>query len=164
MRHSRGFTLTELAIVMVIAGVLAGICIPGLISWKTRADLRGAIYTLRCDMQMARSRAIRENTRVVMVFAENGYDVFMDNGAGGGKASDYKRNGAEEYLTRRRLNGQKIDLNGTVFGSAGKKTRFNGKGIPLAGRVAMGHGMMKQRIVVSILGRMRFEQSRDGGY
>ncbi|MCU0558821.1 MAG: GspH/FimT family protein [Desulfobacterales bacterium] len=82
---------------------------------------------IRGDLETARSRAIRENAPAAVVLREDGYSIFIDNGAGGGIPENWVRDGGEKLLFSRSLpQGLKIDLNHVTFEN--KRTRFNGRG------------------------------------
>lgn len=62
----RGFTLTELTIVLAIASILFGLAIPQMSNFSLNAKLynaRNAIFTL---LQLGRSQAVFKRTRVVV--------------------------------------------------------------------------------------------------
>lgn len=69
--RSRGFTLIELVIVLVIAGIVGGYAIP---SWRTYVQ-NGRIVTytneLVADINLARSEAILRGARVVICKSAN---------------------------------------------------------------------------------------------
>ncbi len=76
---------------------------------------------------MAKVRAIRENNWVAVMFNANGYTVFIDNGAGGGIAGDWIRQGSELQLKVREMpSGVTLDIPGMTF--TNKRTRFSGRG------------------------------------
>ncbi len=62
-RHSSGFTLVELVLVLVVAGVLAGVAVPRLMSqdaWRTR----GAAIEVRAALRHAQQLAVSKNREV----------------------------------------------------------------------------------------------------
>ena len=62
MRRNSGFTAYELAVTLAIVAVMATVTMPSFLSWLTAHRLRGAAINLMADMEMAKIRAIRENT------------------------------------------------------------------------------------------------------
>jgi len=62
--RNRGFTLIEVAIALVIVGILAATGIPSFIAWLQNAQVRTAAENIRSGLQKARSEAIRRNTLV----------------------------------------------------------------------------------------------------
>jgi Tfp pilus assembly protein FimT len=67
----------ELAIVIAIIGVLAGIAIPNIIGMMPRYNLKSAVLDLGSNMQRARLMAIKQNATCTVTFdAANGrYDI-----------------------------------------------------------------------------------------
>jgi type IV fimbrial biogenesis protein FimT len=128
MRNNFGFTVFELTIVLAILGIVASIAVPSFSRWRGEAKMRSAVNILRGDLEMAKSRAVRENNFVAVSFvAATGYLVFIDDGAGGGTAGDYVHDSGEQLLINRQLPaGVSIDLANTTF--TGNQTGFNGRG------------------------------------
>ena len=128
MRNTSGFTVFELTIVLAILGIVASIAVPSFSSWRGEAKMRSAVNTMRGDLEMAKSRAVRENDFVAVNFVATGYTIFIDdNAGGGGTAGDNIHDSGEQLLIDRQLAaGISIDLANTTF--AGNQTRFNGRG------------------------------------
>ena len=86
------------------------------------------------------------------------YELFVDNGAGGGTEGDYNRNGSEPLLRRRELpDGVTIDLGATTV--VDDQTQFNARGRCLAtGTVVIGDFSGHQQIIsINPLGRIRLD-------
>lgn len=158
MKTQKGFTIYELLTVIAIIAIMASIAIPNMISWRNDAKLRSASTIIRGDLQLAKLRALRENTIVVMIFTASGYSIFIDNGAGNWNLD------ADEVVVRNRQlpAGVTIALP-TTFDSPNNRTRFNGRGLPdpltltgsgLTGSVTIkdSRGIQKQ-ITINRLGR-----------
>jgi type IV fimbrial biogenesis protein FimT len=77
MRNNSGFTIMELAIVIAIIGILAGIAIPNIIGLMPRYRLKSAVLDLSSNMQRARLTAIKQNTTCTVTFdaAHARYDI-----------------------------------------------------------------------------------------
>jgi prepilin-type N-terminal cleavage/methylation domain-containing protein len=129
MKKQNGFTIYELLMVICIIAVLAVIATPNMISWRSEVKLRGASNNLRADLQMAKLRAMRDMAIVAVVFNANGYNIFIDNGAGG-NAGNWNLDANETAIRKRQLPaGVRIALP-TTFDSPNNRTRFDGRGFP----------------------------------
>jgi prepilin-type N-terminal cleavage/methylation domain-containing protein len=84
MRKHLGFSLLEVMVVMAIIFIIASIAMPPFLRWRTDAQLRGAASNLRGDLELAKLRAIRENSFVAVLFNANDYIIFVDNGTSAG--------------------------------------------------------------------------------
>lgn len=129
MKNISGFTLIELIIVIALLAILSAIAIPSFFGWRNQTKLRDAIETMRGDIEVAKSRAIRENEFVTILLNSNGYQVFIDDGSGGGAADNWVCDGDETVIRNRVLSGGVvIDLVNTNLDN--DRTRFNGRGYP----------------------------------
>lgn len=68
---SSGFTLTELLIVVAIAGILAAIAIPGFQSLTQSQQVKNASFELFSSLSLARSEAIKRNSNVTVTPADD---------------------------------------------------------------------------------------------
>ena len=131
LRKNSGITALELATTIAIVAVIAALIMPPYLRWMRAHRLEGAATNLTADLEMAKVRAIRENTFVVVEFNADSYAIFVDNGEGGGTAADWTRNGSEMIAQNRDLpTGVAIDTDSLNFPTASTKTRFNARGIP----------------------------------
>ena len=167
MRRNTGFTLMELMIVIAVIGILVGIAVPGIIGWLPNYRLRAATRDLQSVMQRSRLRAIKENTRVVMLFdtGNDEYVAFVDDGEGGGIANDNIQNGSERTVINAKMP-RDVDLYNAAFAGGVPRTRFNSRGLPNG---TGGHAYMKNSknrymgVVLRITGNSRIVKSTDGG-
>ena len=127
MKRNGGLTLIELMIVLALLAIIASVALPTFLSQRSETKLRDVVSMIRGDLEMARSRAVRENAPVPILIRADGYSIFIDNGSGGGIAENWVRDGGEQLLYSRLLpDGIRIDLSQVTFDST--RTRFNGKG------------------------------------
>jgi prepilin-type N-terminal cleavage/methylation domain-containing protein len=120
-----GFSLIELMVVVSIFVIIAAITTPPLLRWRTNAKLRGAASNLTGDLELAKMRAIRENSYVAVLFSSDGYTIFVDNGA---DAGDWIEDEDEACLREKTLPaGVRLKM---PTGFSNDRTRFAGRGIP----------------------------------
>jgi type II secretion system protein H len=65
-RAGAGFTLVELAIVLVIFGIVSAIAIPGLNKFLRSVEMNGEVQQFATTMRVVRQRAITENNNYVL--------------------------------------------------------------------------------------------------
>jgi prepilin-type N-terminal cleavage/methylation domain-containing protein len=128
-QNSCGFTILELVVAIAIAAIMAGFAVPSIANWQHKSRLRGAAVNLVGDLEMAKIRAIRENSSVAVLFNAESYSMFVDNGAGGGTAGDWVPNGDEALILYRELPAG-VTINLTDLTPADDRLRFNGRGQP----------------------------------
>jgi prepilin-type N-terminal cleavage/methylation domain-containing protein len=66
LRPQRGFTLIELMITVVIAGVLAALSIPAFLDALDRNRLKGVAETLRSDLELMKLESIKRSASVFL--------------------------------------------------------------------------------------------------
>jgi len=78
----RGFTLIEAMIVLVIAGILAGLAIPSVVGWLPNYRIKRAARDLYSNMQSTKLNAIKANDNWAIVFdtATNSYLICSNRG------------------------------------------------------------------------------------
>ena len=125
MRKNSGFTAFELAVTMAIVVIIAAAALPPYLKWLRGYRLRGAVTNMMADLEMAKIRAIRENSLVAVQFCQDRYTVFNENGD---TTYTCDSAGRQIYRYRKLPAGVKIDLDNLTF--ADYRTRFNGRGLP----------------------------------
>ena len=64
LRNQRGFSLVEIAVVLVIGGLILGFSTPALNRYLTKARLRDSASRIASEMRVARQKAVSNNSRV----------------------------------------------------------------------------------------------------
>jgi Tfp pilus assembly protein FimT len=125
MRKNSGFTAFELAVSMAIMVIIAALVLPPYLKWLRGHRLKGAVTNLMADLEMAKIKAIRENSLVAVQFCQDRYTIFNEDGD-----TNYTcvTAGREVYRNRQLPSGVEIDLAYLTF--ANNRTRFNGRGLP----------------------------------
>lgn len=77
-RYRQGLTAVEMLVVLVIAGVLAALATPSLVSIANTLRQKAALNMLVSDLNFARSEAIKRNARV-LVCARSSTDATVAN-------------------------------------------------------------------------------------
>jgi type IV fimbrial biogenesis protein FimT len=148
MNKQAGFTLFELLLVISLFVITAAIAIPSIISWRNAAVLRGTAENIKGDLQLAKTRAIRQGTPVSVTFNPTNYQISFTDAEGN------VRTLRDQQLRP----GVVFDLDETSFVNMDDEMQFNSRGIPVAGTaVLVNSAGDKKSIVVSALGRIRVE-------
>lgn len=148
MKKTDGFSLLELMVVLAVVAVVSAIVAPNIINWRSNAHLRGAAGNLKGDLELSKSKAIRERIPVTVTFAATHYRVTFTD-----------KDGNEKTVRHRKLpGGVRVDLDSTNFTTLGDKTEFNARGLPQGGSAVLVNKKGQQKkIIVSPLGRIRIE-------
>lgn len=167
----RGFTATEIIVVLVILGILGAIGIPNFIKMKPNFQLKAAARELYGNMQKARMEAVKRNTNVGISFTTvafpaegGGYTIFVDDGAGGGTAGNAVQDGTEEILTTMTMP-MKCSLSSASF-LGNPRTGYTPEGLPLGNRTGTVQLRNNQsrwyQITLANSGHVRLQISGDG--
>ena len=62
MNNNKGFTLTELIIVIAIVAILTAVAVPSVISWRSNWKVSGAARQVMASLQDAKLQAVKTNS------------------------------------------------------------------------------------------------------
>ena len=71
MCKNSGFTIIEMMVVISILTVMTSIAIPGFINWLPNYRLRSGVEDIQSTLQLARLKAINQNTSATVAFDIN---------------------------------------------------------------------------------------------
>ena len=86
-----GFTLYEMLVVLAILSILSTIGTVSLLGVREKSRLTGLANAIKSDLNRGKIIAARNKGYVVLQVSEKHYDMFIDNGAGGATAGDWRR-------------------------------------------------------------------------
>jgi len=80
LKNRKGFTMTEVVVVLSLLGILTAIAIPSFISWLPRHRLQTSTRQIYDDLNLAKIRAVRANIDSCITFnvGNDNYTVFLD--------------------------------------------------------------------------------------
>ncbi len=148
-----GFSLVELMVVLAILAIIAGFGTPGLLSMKAKSSVRADARDIYSTFKHVQSEAVKRSESVCIRFntpANGAYTVFLDNGAGGGVASNAVQDGTEITLSVNKLRPGSSFSGITFAGNPG----FNARGLPLTaqGSVEIHSSALKMKLSLSNAG------------
>ena len=154
MKTCSGFTLYELLIALAILSIVATVGTVSLLGMKERSQLAGLANLIKADLNRGRILAARYKGYVVLQIGDGCYELFVDNGAGGGIPGDWLRNGAEVMIGRRQI-APAIRLDSTF---PGEHLRWRSGGRIRPGTFTLSHrNGSKIGVVVNAAGRVRLD-------
>lgn len=72
MGKQRGFTLMEALTTLVVAAIVIGVGVPGMLSLMAKRRIEGAAAELQAQLQLMRSQAIKQNHNAYVSFSSSG--------------------------------------------------------------------------------------------
>ena len=148
MKHTLGFSVMELMVVMAIIATIVAVSTPSMIDWRQDHQLNTATRNIQASIQRLRIQAMKEKSSAEIIFdaAANKYEARIHmRGAEGGRV---------KVLNYRLPPG--IRINKITFKNS--MLRFNGRGLPAGGAGSVSlinqRGILR-RIIVPITGNSR---------
>ena len=74
-KHSAGFTVVELIIVIAIVTICLAIAMPDIATFSSGYRLKAAAREVATDLQLTRLLAVKENKTFQVIFGSNSYQV-----------------------------------------------------------------------------------------
>jgi len=115
---TKGFTLIEVCIVLVIAGILAGLAFVNFTGLSNKYNLENQVREMYSDLMNARIMAMNKNRYYFMVLAAGNYTVYDDT----------NDNGQLNVGTDAEILGAKILKNQMVW-TGGNQIEFDSRGL-----------------------------------
>ncbi len=149
-----GVTMTEVVTTVMIVSVLSLVSYPHIADWKEMAELRSEVSSMVGRLRMMKMKAVQQNSHVVMKMRGDGYLIFVDDGAGGGKAGDWVQQKNEKELMDYHFP-QGISMTNNFH----NRTRFNGRAGSKAGTITiMNNDNDIMKVIINVAGRVRVEK------
>ncbi len=151
--------MTEVVVTLSVLGIMTAIAIPSYISWLPRHRLQTSTRQIYDDMQLAKIRAVKDNTDAYITFSilNDTYFVFLDDGT-----QDGVYNGGETILRNN------VTLENGVDITAANTCGFNNRGMLPAGvapgvvRLTNPTNLLMGVEVMNTAGGIRIVTSTDG--
>ena len=117
----RGFTLTELMIVITIMGVLAAVSAPSLGRYAANWRLNGAASQMAMSLRAARSTAVNKDIDTVFLFDKDAgqYHVLEDNNGNGGADAGERESSVQDLPRGVAIDDFTVPQNSVTFNSHG---------------------------------------------
>lgn len=158
LKNRTGFTMVEVAVTLSILGILTAITVPSYLSWLPRHRLQTSARQIYDDMNLAKIRAVKDNSVAVITFTPgNGtYFVFLDDSISNGSYD------AGETILR-----NNTTLENGVNMTAANTCGFNNRGLRTTAQTQVAQltnptGII-MRIDVNTAGGIKILMSKDGG-
>lgn len=173
LKRQTGFTLIELMVVIGIIAIMAGFAVPAIMNWLPNYRLKAAARDLYSNMQKAKLEAVKRNKDVIIIFTPGAYNpsgqvgsyqVFVDDGTGGGTAGNGVKDGTEPIITTVNMP-KNVSLYSANY-SGNTTTGYTSRGLPWNnrwGRVEFQNNNSRYyQITLSSAGSLRIKTGNDG--
>ena len=170
-KTEHGFTMIEVIIVIAIIATLVTFGMPALQKTANNQNIKGTARDIFSVFKKARIEAIKRNSNVVVAFspvvyvsqgAAGSYQVFVDDGTGGGTADNHTLDGNETVLSTVNMPKQ-ICLISAAFSGSTTNAGFTGRGLPTRmGSVQVRNADRWYQVSLSIAGNVSMTMSTDG--
>ena len=120
--------MTEVLVALSILGIMIAISVPSYISWLPRHRLQTSVRQIYDDLNLAKIRAVKDNTVAVVIFrpASNDYDIFLDT-----VLPNWALDGGEPVIRQNASLENGVTITGTTLPA--NSTGFNYRGMLPAG-------------------------------
>jgi prepilin-type N-terminal cleavage/methylation domain-containing protein len=84
-KNRKGFTLSEVTVVLSLLGIMSAISVPSYFSWLPKHRLQTSVRQIYDDLNLAKIRAVKDNTvaRITFNTGNETYTVFLDTNVNG---------------------------------------------------------------------------------
>ena len=147
MKRSRGFTLLEALIVIVISSLLLGLGIPSFQGILERNRMMQAAESVRSDLQLARTEAVKRNTNIRVSYDTDAWCYGINDDSTACACSTANDCGIKA------ISG--AQFNDVDMDSAGSTTFNFMRGTANASRVCLSTDDYQLKVVVNNMGRVK---------
>lgn len=77
LKSQKGFTLTEIMVVLAMIAIMTSIAVPNIVEWLPRIRVNSCARELASEMQLARMMAVRDNNNYIIIFNNAANDTYI---------------------------------------------------------------------------------------
>ncbi len=149
-RSERGFTVVELLTVIAIMLVITAIATPTFYYWLPTYRLSAGARQISADLQLARMKAISQNTSYRLRFTDNNTYEMQKNDGGWAVAPGHGSVDLPEGITV---------TTGTPFNTSEFQSRGTANTGVGSDEIALTNGDLNKAVCIKIVGRVHIEES-----